>query len=214
MSRARSRVVPVLAAVVMSGLGWTTTAIAQIFQAGDEGAAVRDIQRALGLPVDGFYGVGTEQAVFNFQLASGLRCVDGITGPETLQALGLGFLITNPEQPCGAFAGFPPTGGGTFPPAATPVPPIANLPPASSSNVCPPNVSGSYVAIIPSNTWTSSADLVTAVRRVSGSTAVSLRGAPQGGFVQAGRFNTFKCAEAQAAFLRAAGFDARAVYRP
>jgi lysozyme family protein len=50
--------------------------------------AVAALQRALGIPADGVYGVKTRRAVRRFQRAHGLA-VDGIAGPQTLAALGL-----------------------------------------------------------------------------------------------------------------------------
>lgn len=79
-------------AIAASLLISVESAIAQIYQFGDEGSAVADIQRALGLYPDGVYGVGTEDAVYRFQLDRGLA-VDGVAGPETLRALGLGYLV-------------------------------------------------------------------------------------------------------------------------
>src|SRR5919206_1781154 len=52
-------------------------------------AAVRAIQRRLGLRADGIYGPRTHAAVRRFQRRHGL-VVDGIAGPQTLRALGLG----------------------------------------------------------------------------------------------------------------------------
>jgi len=46
------------------------------------GEAVKEIQQALGVPVDGFFGPRTEQAVKEFQAANGLDA-DGIVGPRT-----------------------------------------------------------------------------------------------------------------------------------
>lgn len=201
MSRSRSKMVQVFATVALSTFGWVTSAVAQVYRPGDEGNAVEAIQSALGLPTDGFYGASTEQAVRSFQRNNELNCVDGLTGPETLTALGLGYLITNPDQPCGNLAGLPPQGG------------RPNRPPSSSSAVCPNIVSGPYVAIVPGNTGNSPESLRTQVNAVIPENA-TLRSAPQGSFIQAGRFDSYECAEARAAFLRAAGFDARAVYNP
>ena len=59
---------------------------------GDQGAAVRLLQRALAQlgyspgTIDGQYGPSTTQAVSRFQRASGLTA-DGILGPNTLRAL-------------------------------------------------------------------------------------------------------------------------------
>jgi len=49
---------------------------------GAMGEAVKEIQQALGVPVDGFFGPRTEQAVKQFQAANGLDA-DGIVGPRT-----------------------------------------------------------------------------------------------------------------------------------
>jgi len=46
------------------------------------GEAVKEIQQALGVPVDGLFGPRTEQAVKEFQAANGLDA-DGIVGPRT-----------------------------------------------------------------------------------------------------------------------------------
>lgn len=56
---------------------------------GDRGDGVRDLQRALGISVDGVFGPRTDRAVRAFQARNGLT-VDGIAGPITLRALGLG----------------------------------------------------------------------------------------------------------------------------
>jgi hypothetical protein len=55
---------------------------------GDRGDAVRQIQRALGIPADGVFGPQTERAVKQFQRRKGLLA-DGIVGPQTRSALGL-----------------------------------------------------------------------------------------------------------------------------
>jgi len=49
---------------------------------GAVGDAVKEIQQALGVQVDGFFGAKTEQAVKEFQTAQSLD-VDGIVGPRT-----------------------------------------------------------------------------------------------------------------------------------
>jgi Transglycosylase-like domain/Putative peptidoglycan binding domain len=55
---------------------------------GDRGTAVRKIQAALGVTVDGVFGPQTERAVKRFQRRHGL-VVDGVVGPQTRGALGL-----------------------------------------------------------------------------------------------------------------------------
>jgi Transglycosylase-like domain/Putative peptidoglycan binding domain len=59
-----------------------------IVERGDRGPAVRNIQRALGIPADGVFGPLTERAVRRFQRSRALL-VDGVVGPQTRQALGL-----------------------------------------------------------------------------------------------------------------------------
>jgi peptidoglycan hydrolase-like protein with peptidoglycan-binding domain len=49
---------------------------------GGVGDDVREIQRALGIQADGYYGPKTEQAVKEFQAANSLDA-DGIVGPRT-----------------------------------------------------------------------------------------------------------------------------------
>jgi len=49
---------------------------------GAVGDAVKEIQQALGIPADGFFGPRTEQAVKEFQTAHSLDA-DGIVGPRT-----------------------------------------------------------------------------------------------------------------------------------
>jgi peptidoglycan hydrolase-like protein with peptidoglycan-binding domain len=51
------------------------------------GDAVKEIQQALGVQADGFFGPKTEQAVKEFQALHNL-IVDGIVGPRTRTALG------------------------------------------------------------------------------------------------------------------------------
>jgi len=86
------------------------SAIAQIYEFGDEGTAVAEIQRALGIFPDGIFGVATEDAIMLFQADQGL-VVDGIAGPSTLQALGLGYLTHVGSGGGGFNTGF---GGGGF----------------------------------------------------------------------------------------------------
>ncbi|MDQ3890988.1 MAG: peptidoglycan-binding protein [Actinomycetota bacterium] len=53
-----------------------------LLKLGSRGAAVRDVQRALGITVDGIFGPQTRAAVRAFQARHGLL-VDGIVGPQT-----------------------------------------------------------------------------------------------------------------------------------
>lgn len=55
-------------------------------QRGDTGEAVRELQRLLGITVDGVFGVATETAVEALQAARGIL-VDGIVGPYTWEVL-------------------------------------------------------------------------------------------------------------------------------
>jgi Transglycosylase-like domain/Putative peptidoglycan binding domain len=59
-----------------------------VVKRGDRGEAVRKIQAALGVGVDGVFGPQTERAVKRFQRSHGL-VVDGVVGPQTRAALGL-----------------------------------------------------------------------------------------------------------------------------
>jgi hypothetical protein len=61
---------------------------AVVVKRGDRGAAVRQVQSALGVAVDGIFGAQTEQAVKRFQRRKGLAA-DGVVGPQTRDALGL-----------------------------------------------------------------------------------------------------------------------------
>jgi hypothetical protein len=61
---------------------------AVVLKRGDRGAAVRKVQSALSIAVDGVFGAQTEQAVIRFQKRKGLTA-DGIVGPQTRDALGL-----------------------------------------------------------------------------------------------------------------------------
>lgn len=71
---------------------WTTESV--LVRYGSRGQQVKDVQYLLRKwgyydgSVDGIYGWRTTQAVRNFQARNGL-IVDGITGPQTLAALGL-----------------------------------------------------------------------------------------------------------------------------
>jgi Transglycosylase-like domain/Putative peptidoglycan binding domain len=59
-----------------------------VVKRGDRGDAVRKVQDALGVAVDGVFGPLTERAVKRFQRRNELL-VDGIVGPQTRAALGL-----------------------------------------------------------------------------------------------------------------------------
>jgi lysozyme family protein len=55
---------------------------------GESGDAIRKLQAALRITVDGSFGPGTEAAVIAFQKSKGLHA-DGVAGPQTLKALGV-----------------------------------------------------------------------------------------------------------------------------
>ena len=59
-----------------------------VLKRGDRGAAVRQVQEALGVAADGVFGAQTDQAVKRFQKRKGLAA-DGVVGPQTRDALGL-----------------------------------------------------------------------------------------------------------------------------
>lgn len=64
---------------------------------GDHGASVRELQRKLGVSVDGIFGAKTENAVRVYQRTHGL-VADGIAGVRTLAALGLVSASANPRR--------------------------------------------------------------------------------------------------------------------
>ncbi len=68
--------------------GGASAASEIVVKRGDRGDAVRKIQAAVGVGVDGVFGPVTERAVKRFQRRHGL-VVDGIVGPQTRGALGL-----------------------------------------------------------------------------------------------------------------------------
>jgi hypothetical protein len=95
----RRRASILLAAAATAGLAGAATvppapaketrpAAATALKAGARGAAVRTLQRRLGVPGDGVFGPRTRRAVKRFQRRHGLA-VDGVAGPATLRALGL-----------------------------------------------------------------------------------------------------------------------------
>jgi murein L,D-transpeptidase YcbB/YkuD len=65
------------------GIGGTVT-----LSHGSRGRAVSAVQRYLGVPVTGYYGMQTRNAVRNFQYANGLTA-DGVVGFSTRRAMGL-----------------------------------------------------------------------------------------------------------------------------
>jgi peptidoglycan hydrolase-like protein with peptidoglycan-binding domain len=80
--------VPAFADPGASAAGGATASSEVIVKRGDRGAAVRSIQRELGIPADGIFGEQTERAVRRFQRSHDL-VADGIVGPLTRGALGL-----------------------------------------------------------------------------------------------------------------------------
>jgi peptidoglycan hydrolase-like protein with peptidoglycan-binding domain len=68
--------------------GGASAASEVVIKRGDRGAAVRQIQAALGVGADGVFGPLTERAVKRFQRSKGL-VADGVVGPLTRGALGL-----------------------------------------------------------------------------------------------------------------------------
>jgi hypothetical protein len=80
--------VPALADPGATASGGATASSEVIVKRGDRGAAVRSIQRELGIPADGIFGEQTERAVKRFQRGHDLL-PDGIVGPLTRGALGL-----------------------------------------------------------------------------------------------------------------------------
>jgi peptidoglycan hydrolase-like protein with peptidoglycan-binding domain len=80
--------VPALADPGVSSSGGATASAEVIVKRGDRGAAVRSIQRELGITADGVFGPLTERAVKRFQRRHDL-VPDGIVGPLTRGALGL-----------------------------------------------------------------------------------------------------------------------------
>ena len=72
-----------------------------LIRIGDQGKPVETIQQALkaagfDVDVDGVFGRQTEKAVREFQETRSLE-VDGIVGPNTLEALGLDWVTVNPQ---------------------------------------------------------------------------------------------------------------------
>lgn len=66
---------------------WSTAEGFETLRLNSQGASVRVLQSKLGIPVDGVFGVSTENAVEAFQTRNGLTA-DGIVGKKTWEALG------------------------------------------------------------------------------------------------------------------------------
>ena len=70
---------------MVAGLGNNNLKIktkTMVLKKGSSGQEVEELQKALGITVDGDFGPKTEQAVKDYQQANGLE-VDGIVGPKT-----------------------------------------------------------------------------------------------------------------------------------
>jgi peptidoglycan hydrolase-like protein with peptidoglycan-binding domain len=86
--------VAVVAMTAVSGVAVATGASTQsssskaTLQIGSTGAAVKKLQRKLGVRATGYYGTKTRAAVRRFQRRKGLK-PDGIAGPRTLRKLGI-----------------------------------------------------------------------------------------------------------------------------
>lgn len=59
-----------------------------MYNLNSKGIMVKQIQEALNITIDGYYGPKTKQAVINFQMNENL-VADGIVGPQTLEAMGI-----------------------------------------------------------------------------------------------------------------------------
>lgn len=68
------------------GSSWRTVKAGDLLRKGTKGTPVKELQNALGLKADGYFGAGTEKAVKAYQRSKGLT-VDGVVGPKTLAAL-------------------------------------------------------------------------------------------------------------------------------
>ena len=66
--------------------GGTSLVDIALLKIGSRGAAVKSVQRALGITADGIYGPKTRAAVRAFQSKNGLEA-DGVVGPKTRSAL-------------------------------------------------------------------------------------------------------------------------------
>lgn len=68
------------------GAAPSPTSAPSLLKVGSSGAAVAQVQRAVGVPADGAFGPLTAAAVRSFQAVHGLA-VDGVVGPLTLELL-------------------------------------------------------------------------------------------------------------------------------
>lgn len=68
------------------GSSWRTVKAGDLLRRGTKGTPVKELQKALGVKADGYFGSDTEKAVKAYQKKAGLS-VDGIAGPKTLAAL-------------------------------------------------------------------------------------------------------------------------------
>lgn len=98
MKRQKKRLCALLCTILLLNtliLGFAQSALAASYRQGDSGSAVTTIQTKLKRwgyfdgPVDGVYGSKTTKAVRSFQQKNGLTA-DGVAGPATLKALGMG----------------------------------------------------------------------------------------------------------------------------
>lgn len=80
--------IPVDINVTVPALPAITPADRPLLKRGDKGQWVRNLQKALGIAIDGDFGPGTERAVKTFQASKGLTA-DGKVGAKTWAALGL-----------------------------------------------------------------------------------------------------------------------------
>lgn len=65
---------------------YKTVNYGSLLKVGVKGNPVKDVQRVVGVKVDGFYGPGTADAVGKFQSRKGLK-VDKVVGPNTWNAI-------------------------------------------------------------------------------------------------------------------------------
>ncbi|MGJ3246042.1 MAG: peptidoglycan-binding protein [Elainellaceae cyanobacterium] len=86
-SSAWTPLVSILAFLAVLSLSDRASAQA-IYQRGNRGSAVTEIQKALEIPADGIYGPVTEASVRDYQRQENLNSIDGKAGPETLASLG------------------------------------------------------------------------------------------------------------------------------